>query len=112
MWASDSSITMAMSKLQMHDAHHQRLCSQKNIHHNNNNNHLLHHYGYNNNNVKSGQNHLTTSSMSHQHQTRIVSPHSTQLPHVQQLPKSMPSTPLSSKHPTMAYTEYENYLFI
>lgn len=88
MWASDS----AMSRTHINDVH---LCNQKSNYTNDNNQQLLHRYGYNNNYIKSGQNHLTSSAMHL---------------HMQQLPKSMPSTPLSSKH--VPYAEYENYLFI
>ncbi|XP_032683517.1 uncharacterized protein LOC116849940 [Odontomachus brunneus] len=123
MWASDSSITMAMSRLNLHDglpSYNPRL---------DNNNHLsLHHLAgkvsvtainknnNNNNIIHQNQHHLSLGSIN---QTpRIVVPHAAdlsqvQLPRVQQLPQSVPSTPLSSKHVTASsYADYENYLFI
>lgn len=120
MWASDSSITMAMSRLDLHD--------NLPIHYNSridNNNHLsLHHLAgktaitsnNNNNIIHRDQHHSSLGSIN---QTpRIVLPHKpdppqVQLPRVQHLPQSVPSTPLSSKHVTASsYADYENYLFI
>ncbi|KAK2585611.1 hypothetical protein KPH14_010237 [Odynerus spinipes] len=134
MWASDSSISMAMSRLNLHGDHRQSHYA----HPSENNNHLLLHQLPNNNNKNNNNNtstannnnnvhkldqqhhhHLSLGSISQQ-QTRIVVPHTTQLPQLQlsrvqqqQLAQSVPSTPLSSKHvTTAAYNDYENYLFI
>lgn len=121
MWASDSSITMAMSRLDLRDGlpnYNARL---------DNNNHLsLHHLAgkvsvtainkNNNNIIHRDQHHLSLGSINQM--PRIVVPHAAdlpqvQLPRVQQLPQSVPSTPLSSKHVTASsYADYENYLFI
>lgn len=128
MWASDSSITMAMSRLNLHD-------SLPTIHYNpriENNNHLsLHHLAgktsitannnnNNNNNIIHRDHQHHSSSLGSISQTsRIVVSHGTDLPQVQKLPRlqqfpqSVPSTPLSTKHITAAsYADYENYLFI
>lgn len=126
MWASDSSITMAMSRLDLRDSlpmhYNPRL---------DNNNHLsLHHLAVktgvaaNNKNNNNNNNNITHrdqhhSSLSSINQPpRIVLPRSAdrpkiQLPRVQPLPQSVPSTPLSTKHVTASsYADYENYLFI
>ncbi|KAG7188780.1 hypothetical protein KM043_008395 [Ampulex compressa] len=116
MWASDSSITMAMSRLNLHGEH--QACYDLKA---DNNNHLSHYplvgktggANHNNNNNKMEQRHLSMGSINQQ--PRIVVPHSTQLqlPRVQQLHQSVPSTPISSKHvTTSSYADYENYLFI
>ncbi|XP_011630717.1 uncharacterized protein LOC105422861 [Pogonomyrmex barbatus] len=122
MWASDSSITMAMSRLDLHDS--------LPIHYNSrieNNNHLsLHHLAgktsvtannnNNNNIIHRDQHHSSLGSISQT--SRIVVSHGTdlpqvQLPRLQQFPQSVPSTPISSKHVTASsYADYENYLFI
>lgn len=122
MWASDSSITMAMSRLNLHDS--------LPIHYNpriENNNHLsLHHLAgktnvtanNNNNNVIHRDQHHSSSLGSISQTSRIVVSHGidlpqVQLPRLQQFPQSVPSTPLSSKHVTASsYADYENYLFI
>ncbi|XP_024867143.1 myb-like protein AA [Temnothorax curvispinosus] len=128
MWASDSSITMAMSRLNLHDS--------LPIHYNpriENNNHLsLHHLAgktsvtannnnnnNNNNNIIHRDQHHSSSLGSISQTSRIVVSHGTdlpqvQLPRLQQFPQSVPSTPLSSKHVVTAssYADYENYLFI
>ncbi|XP_017891918.1 uncharacterized protein LOC108632103 [Ceratina calcarata] len=112
MWASDSSISVAMSRLSLHgnhQAHHFQSAD--------NNNHPSLYQSkdassINNNNVHNiDQHHLSMGSLNQQ--ARIVVPHATQLPRVQQLPQSVPSTPISSKHITASsYADYENYLFI
>ncbi|XP_018346464.1 PREDICTED: uncharacterized protein LOC108751032 [Trachymyrmex septentrionalis] len=124
MWASDSSITMAMSRLDLQDS--------LPIHYNTrieNNNHLgLHHLARknsvtannnnNNNNVIHRDQHHSSSLGSISQTSRIVVSHGTdlpqvQLPRLQQFPQSVPSTPLSTKHVTASsYADYENYLFI
>lgn len=122
MWASDSSITMAMSRLDLQD--------NLPIHYNTrieNNNHLgLHHLARknsvtannNNNNVTHRDQHHSSSLGSISQTSRIVVSHGTdlpqvQLPRLQQFPQSVPSTPLSTKHLTASsYADYENYLFI
>ncbi|XP_018376659.1 PREDICTED: uncharacterized protein LOC108769934 [Trachymyrmex cornetzi] len=122
MWASDSSITMAMSRLDLQD--------NLPIHYNTrieNNNHLgLHHLARkssvtannNNNNVIHRDQHHSSSLGSISQTSRIVVSHGTdrsqvQLPRLQQFPQSVPSTPLSTKHVTASsYADYENYLFI
>ncbi|KYM80703.1 hypothetical protein ALC53_08872 [Atta colombica] len=122
MWASDSSITMAMSRLDLQD--------NLPIHYNTrieNNNHLgLHHLARknsitannNNNNVIHRDQHHSSSLGSISQTSRIVVTHGTdlpqvQLPRLQQFPQSVPSTPLSTKHLTASsYADYENYLFI
>ncbi|XP_029674497.1 uncharacterized protein LOC115242383 [Formica exsecta] len=121
MWASDSSI-MAISRLNLHDSPPIHYSSRLD-----NNNHLsLHHLAgktvnittnnNNNNIIHRDQHHSSLGSIN---QTpRIVVPRSTdlpqvQLPRVQQLPQSVPSTPISAKHITASsYADYENYLFI
>ncbi|XP_028044910.1 uncharacterized protein LOC105839846 isoform X1 [Monomorium pharaonis] len=124
MWASDSSITMAMSRLNLHDSlpisYNSRI---------ENNNHLsLHHLAgktsitannnNNNNNIIHRDQHHSSSLGSISQSSRIVASHGTnlpqvQLPRLQQFPQSVPSTPLSSKHVTASsYADYENYLFI
>ncbi|XP_028521712.2 uncharacterized protein LOC107996187 isoform X3 [Apis cerana] len=116
MWASDSSISMAMSRLNLHGTH-QTHYNQGN----DNNNHLaLYQHkdtsSINNNNLHKIDPHLSLGSLNQQ--ARIVVPHATQLPQLQiprlqQLPQSVPSTPISSKHiTTTSYADYENYLFI
>lgn len=123
MWASDSSISVAMSRLNLHGGHPTHYNQEPD-----NNNHLPHyqqkapgsnHMNNNNNNHhhKADQHHSSLGSLNQQ--PRIVVPHTTQLPQlqlprVQQLPQSVPGTPLSSKHVTTAssYADYENYLFI
>ncbi|XP_015610475.1 uncharacterized protein LOC107275149 [Cephus cinctus] len=108
-WTSDSSITMAMSRLHLHAARQPHHNLMKN---NNNNNH--HHNNNNNNHHHSKNNNLSSIVQ----QSRIVVPHSSQipqlqLPRVQQLPLSMPTTPLASKHvTTTSYADYENYFYI
>jgi len=122
MWASDSSITMAMSRLDLHNS--------LPIHYNSrieNNNHLsLHHLvgkanvttNNNNNNIIHRDPHHSSSLGSISQSSRIVVSHGTnlpqvQLPRLQQFPQSVPSTPLSTKHVTASsYADYENYLFI
>ncbi|XP_031827724.1 RA domain-containing protein rau [Nomia melanderi] len=116
MWASDSSISVAMSRLNLHGNHQ----AQYNQAHDNNNHLPLYHKdaaSINNNNIhKVDNHHLSLSSLNQQ--SRIVVPHATQLPQVQvsrvqQLAQSVPTTPLSSKHVTASsYADYENYLFI
>ncbi|XP_001601710.2 uncharacterized protein LOC100117487 [Nasonia vitripennis] len=132
MWASDSSITLAMSRLQLHQSphrHHHYIAQKTNNNNNNNNNNLLscrhghlhshvhnhptsHPHGQskndnNNNNGKSGsQSHL------HQQQQQQQSRPTSQI-QLQQSIKSLPSTPLATKHiSTSSYADYENYLFI
>ncbi|OAD61132.1 hypothetical protein WN48_01200 [Eufriesea mexicana] len=118
MWASDSSISMAMSRLNLHGSH------QAHYNQGNDNNNHLSLYQHkdassinNNNNIhKIDQHHLSLGSLNQQ--PRIVVPHATQLPQlqiprVQQLPQSVPSTPISSKHITASsYADYENYLVL
>ncbi|XP_012229557.1 uncharacterized protein rau [Linepithema humile] len=127
MWASDSSITVAMSRLDLRDnlpIHYNPRLDNNNhfsLHHlavkagvaannkNNNNNH-------NNNIIHRDQRHSSLGSINQP--PRLVLPRSTdlpkmQLPRVQPLPQSVPSTPLSTKHVTASsYADYENYLFI
>ncbi|KOX69224.1 hypothetical protein WN51_04259 [Melipona quadrifasciata] len=115
MWASDSSISMAMSRLNLHGTHQAHYNPG-----NDNNNHLSLYQqkdtsSINNNNIhKIDQHHLSLGSLNQQ--PRIVVPHATQLPQlqiprVQQLAQSVPSTPISSKHITASsYADYENYL--
>lgn len=116
MWASDSSISVAMSRLNLHGNHQAQYNQPRD-----NNNHLALYNkdaaSINNNNIhKVDNHHLSLSSLNQQ--SRIVVPHTTQLPQVQvsrvqQLAQSVPSTPLSSKHVTpSSYADYENYLFI
>lgn len=118
MWASDSSISVAMSRLNLHGPHHQGSHYNQG---NDNNNHLaLYQHrdtsSINNNNIHKIDQHLSLGSLNQQ--PRIVVPHATQLPQLQiprlqQLPQSVPSTPISSKHITAtSYADYENYLFI
>lgn len=122
MWASDSSI-MTISRQDLHD--------NSPIHYSpriDNNNHLsLHHLAgktvsittnNNNNNIVHRDQHHSASLGSINQTPRIVVPRSAelpqmQLPRMQQLPQSVPSTPISSKHVTASsYADYENYLFI
>ncbi|XP_011158035.1 uncharacterized protein LOC105194677 [Solenopsis invicta] len=125
MWASDSSITMAMSRLNLHDS-----LPNYNPQIENNNHLSLHHLAgktsvvaknnnnnNNNNNIHRDQYHsLSLGSIGQS--SRIFVSHGTdlpqvQLPRLQQFPQSVPSTPLSSKHVTASsYADYENYLFI
>lgn len=121
MWASDSSI-MAISRLDLHDSPPIHYSTRLD-----NNNHLsLHHLAgktvnittnnNNNNIIHRDQHHSSLGSINQA--PRIVVPRSTdlpqvQLPRVQQLPQSVPSTPISAKHITASsYADYENYLFI
>ncbi|XP_078032924.1 RA domain-containing protein rau [Augochlora pura] len=118
MWASDSSISVAMSRLNLHGSHQTTHYHQQH----DNNNHLSSYHKEpatinNNNNVhKADNHHLSLGSLNQQ--PRIVVPHASQIPQVQvsrvqQLAQSMPSTPLTSKHVTASsYADYENYLFI
>lgn len=115
MWASDSSISVAMSRLNLHGSHQAHYGPTVD-----NNNHLALYKdsaSINNNNIhKLDQHHLSLGSLTQQ--PRIVVPHTAQLPRLQvprmqQLPQSVPSTPITSKHVTSsAYADYENYLFI
>ncbi|XP_043265369.1 uncharacterized protein LOC122404990 [Colletes gigas] len=117
MWASDSSISMAMSRLNLHGNHQAHYHQTHDA-----NNHLAmyqqkDHASINNNNIhKMDQHHLSLGSLNQQ--PRIVVPHATQLPQLQvprkqHLPQSVPSTPITSKHVTASsYADYENYLFI
>ncbi|XP_011880812.1 PREDICTED: uncharacterized protein LOC105569198 [Vollenhovia emeryi] len=126
MWASDSSITMAMSRLNLHDS----LPTHYNPRIENNNHLSLHHLAgktsvtannnNNNNNIIIRDQHHSSSLGSISQTSRIVS-HGTglpqvQLPRLQQFPQSVPSTPLSVKHSkhvtASSYADYENYLFI
>ena len=117
MWASDSSISMAMSRLNIHGSHQ---AHYNHTHDNNNHLSLYQHKdpaSINNNNIhKVDQHHLSLGSLNQQ--PRIVVPHATQLPQlqvprVQQMPQSVPTTPITSKHVTpSSYADYENYLFI
>ncbi|KAL0119042.1 hypothetical protein PUN28_009575 [Cardiocondyla obscurior] len=123
MWASDSSITVAMSRLNLHDGLPIHYGSRIE-----NNNHLsLHHLAgkagivvssNNNNNIHRDQHHSSSlGSISSQTSRIVVSRKAdlpqVQLPRTQQFPQSVPSTPLTSKHVTASsYADYENYLFI
>ncbi|EZA52354.1 hypothetical protein X777_09024 [Ooceraea biroi] len=120
MWASDSSITMAMSRLDLRDT----LPTHYNSRIDNNNHLSLHHLAgktsvivnnnnNNNNNIHRDQHHSSLGSINKS--PRIVLPHTPDRSQVQrmQLPQSVPSTPLSSKHLTASsYADYENYIYI
>lgn len=130
MWASDSSITMAMSRLNLHDSlpiHYNPRIENNNhlsLHHlagktsviaNNNNNN---NNSSNNNIIHGGQHHSSSLGSISQTPSRIFVSRGTdlpqvQLPRLQQFPQSVPSTPRSTKHVTASsYADYENYLFI
>lgn len=128
MWASDSSIALAMSRLQLQtpqQLHH--LFSQKTVNNSNNNHHHHNHshshsHGHHkhvgcrhahhcHNHDTNNNNNNNKNLLSSLQQPRIVVPHPSQLPPVQL--KSLPSTPLATKHiSTSSYADYENYLFI
>ncbi|XP_015428573.1 PREDICTED: uncharacterized protein LOC107185418 [Dufourea novaeangliae] len=126
MWASDSSISVAMSRLNLHGSHPAHYSqphdnNRMSLYHKdapsiNNNNNNNNHNNNNNNIHKVDNHHLSLGSLNQQ--PRIVVPHATQLPQVQmsriqQLAQSVPSTPITSKHVTASsYADYENYLFI
>ncbi|XP_046425729.1 putative uncharacterized protein DDB_G0277255 [Neodiprion fabricii] len=118
MWTSDSSITMAMSKLQLHS-------NKQNHHHNQH----LHHHNHNNNNNNNNNNNSSSKNNHNNnvhrqiHQNNNVGGHVQMLPvqqsrvvipHVSQITKSVPSTPLTGKHvsASSAYADYENYFYI
>lgn len=131
MWASDSSITIAMSRLDLRDnlpLHYNPRLDNNNhlsLHHlavkagvaaNNKNNNNNNNNSNNNNNIIRDQHHSSLGSLNQP--SRLVLPRSAdlpkiQLPRVQPLAQSVPSTPLSTKHVTASsYADYENYLFI
>lgn len=104
MWASDSSISAQMARLQLHNGH-PHLCSHT-INYNNNRDHHRSQTVHirckhqNNNQTANNNNNIKSQQIG------------TALPK-KSLPKSVPSTPLSSKHVSASnYADYENYLFI
>ncbi|KAJ8687235.1 hypothetical protein QAD02_023029 [Eretmocerus hayati] len=114
MWASDSSIALAMSS-HVHVPnliHHTSTTTTTNSDKNNNSS-LSNSCG----SIKQSSPSLLSSLSQQQLQhPRIVVPHPSQLQPIkttQPLMKSLPSTPLATKHiATTAYADYENYLFI
>ncbi|XP_058796007.1 uncharacterized protein LOC131666926 [Phymastichus coffea] len=114
MWSSDSSITLAMSRLQLQQSphHHHHYFVPKSISNNNNNNNLLtcrHGHVHSHNHVhphSDSNNNSSNNSNNGNKQQQQQQQQQLQL-------KSLPATPVATKHiSTKSYADYKNYLFI
>lgn len=129
MWASESTISAAISRLHIHNSHRLHHLSQQTINAGTklspitNNSHcgLLRQCNKNNNishrhnhNLNLCQNMEKAAITSHHQECKKTSSDSRLMKLSSLTPQSLPSTPLTStKHlSTSRYTDYENYLYI